>query len=214
MKCACGAINEWADHLDSDGDGLCDDCRRVIGNHEHHTKWAWDQDGHGSYCDSCFEELSEWAEHTMVNGTCSVCGYHPCEDGNHTYGTAGYEKHICQSCGYRTSCEDENKDCACDICGQEFVYADDWTRDAQSHWAHCTVCGKDYWKENHADANKDGYCDVCGYNMNGSDDTGTGSDDSGLDNVPKTGDVSILVMGTMVLLFGTGAVLAVKKYAI
>lgn len=105
-------------------------------------------------------------------------------------------------------------DCVCDICGTTIVYANDWSYDEQSHWAHCTVCGKDYWKESHVDANKDGKCDTCGYNMNGTDDAGTGSDDSGLDNVPKTGDVSILVMGAMVLLFGTGAVLAVKKYAI
>lgn len=152
----------------------------------------------------------------MQNGKCTLCGFVPCADGNHSYNTEGYgyERHICQICGYISDCVDEDDDCACDICNWEYYHYNEPQKDENLHWVCCEQCGLTSAKDPHYDYNEDGKCDFCGYNMNGTDDAGTGSDDSGLDNVPKTGDVSILVMGAMVLLFGTGAVLAVKKYAI
>lgn len=158
----------------------------------------------------------------MQNGKCTICGFKSCADGKHSYDidtkVLRWENHVCQICGYVSDCVDADKDCVCDLCGSVYIHVNGWSYDAERHWLHCEVCEGDWYHEGHVDDNEDGKCDVCEYNMNGTDDagagTGTGGDDSGLDNVPKTGDVSILVMGAMVLLFGTGAVLAVKKYAI
>lgn len=166
----CGKDDLWKEnHTDNNGDGVCDICQYQVGSHEHTAQWDYicdgDNSGHYTYCSGCYLILSDVENHTMVNGTCTVCGFHPCEEGKHVYGTSGYQKHYCQICGYYTGCIDANKDCLCDICGSETHSAYETKVDETFHWWHCDVCGKDGGKEKHQDKDNDGKCDSCEYVM-------------------------------------------------
>ena len=197
--------------------------------------WSHNQWGHWGYCGKCFETI-EWAEHDVP---CDICGYSPCADDQHVFGEEGFDKHICQVCGYISDCVDTDNDCVCDICGQEYHnWPDSWQQDASRHWITCTTCGETY-EEPHFDDDKDGKCDVCEFVMNGEQPTDpsdtptepekpddpteaptepeqpadSGSKD-GLDDVPKTGDLSMMVIGAAVLVFGVCAVALVRKRAV
>lgn len=223
FRCDCGQGDFWENHKDANGDGVCDGCSYGSENCTHAAAiWITrNQFGHRQYCPGCDKEIVSWTEHN-ANG-CDICGFKPCTNG-HTFGT-GNLAHECKDCGFITQCEDANGDCICDICGDDYVYGNDIRYDETYHWLHCEKCGKDVWKETHFDNDNDGICEGCGYNKS----TGTvepnpdipnpntpappsgGSSDPRLDNVPKTGDISVCFLAAALTLFGAAA-LTVKKY--
>ena len=127
----------------------------------------------------------------MNDGICDKCGFktnteHHFQPGSHDCTDPG--------CGYRSFCSDEDGDCRCDICGTE---VHDWAickdLDDNSHEWFCSKCKKSLGKAPHVDIDDggDGKCDGCGHKMSGTTGGGTtgGKESTGLDKVPKTGDV-------------------------
>lgn len=201
---------------------------------------AFTASDHQLYCPDCHTELAPAEPHALVNGEC-VCGYKSdCGEGNHQTaydydrthhwercmicwnvieGTKTTHASPCAICGYH-DCYDHNNDCVCDQCGREFhVYSCLFT-DETNHSFVCDKCGETE-SEPHCDENGDKVCDFCEYSMDGSGtvvppssepSSGTSSgSDSRYDNVPRTGDLAVVLMGVSLVTMGAALVL-VKKF--
>lgn len=184
--------------------------------HEH-THWTvLNQHEHAKACDDCHLVLGDQGSHNMVDGTCTICGYHACEDG-HTWGNDGYLKHVCLVCGYVTD-HKLGAGCVCEICGEisHPGYIVSPLDESYCKWI-CTECGAEE-RHPHNDENGDGICDVCGYKINGTIDPTEPkptepSKGKGLDSVPKTDDLSVIVAGLAALVFGMTATV-LKKFVL
>ncbi len=196
-------------HYDTDGDGICDYCFYGC-NHESVQYESYGYYGHFITCTACYHYLGS-DEHTYgEDGSCTLCGFKPCDPHTFDESKTGWERHRCTECNYIEACSDTDGDCICDVCGEECHYlydtADSLHYDSDEHWFTCGKCGKEYTRGAHYDyytytnglyeQGSDGLCDVCGYDMSGS---GSSADDSGLDDVPKTGDASLALAGLSVL---------------
>ena len=218
-------IRKKENHYDMDNDGFCDWCYYQTGECTHPAEnvvWYRDQDGHEQYCNKCGKRFVEWTEH---DAPCDICGYNPCPNDQHTFGKVGFQKHKCQICGYWTDCVDADNDCVCDICGNEYHnLGQGWEiqSDDNYHFAICPVCGRQAYKTQHYDENQDGKCDGCGHAINGQNtdnpdnpnQPADSEDKTGLDDVPKTGDLSVIVLGVAALGFAACGVVLMKKWAV
>ena len=203
----------------------CNSCMTVLGNVEPHVRegnacalcgWAgfdckhpnaayiYNEYGHTWHCPDC--ETYTWGEHTgMDDGVCDVCGYKA--NAEHHFVKPS---HLCTDpgCGFTTYCQDDDKNCVCDWCGEEY-HAEYINKDldANCHEAVCANCKQSLGKVFHYDEDKDGKCDACGHKMSGTTGGGTtgGKENTGLDKVPKTGDV----MAPVAILSGLMSVAAV-----
>ena len=187
---------------------VCDLCGYDKFNCTHeHTTWGYNDEYHHLTCDDC-DDIIDSGEHVgMGDGICDKCGYnvnttHHFPPNSHNCSDPG--------CGYRSFCSDEDGDCKCDICGTE---VHDWAickdLDDNSHEWFCSKCKKSLGKAPHVDIDDggDGKCDGCGHKMSGTTGGGTtgGKENTGLDKVPKTGDV----MAPVAILSGLMSVAAV-----
>ena len=203
----------------------CDDCPATLSSVEPHVRegnacalcgWAgfdckhpnaaytYNEYGHTWHCPDC--ETYTWGEHTgMDDGVCDVCGYKA--NAEHHFVKPS---HLCTDpgCGFTTYCQDDDKNCVCDWCGEEY-HAEYINKDldANCHEAVCANCKQSLGKVFHYDEDKDGKCDACGHKMSGTTGGGTtgGKENTGLDKVPKTGDV----MAPVAILSGLMSVAAV-----
>ena len=203
----------------------CDDCPATLSSVEPHVRegnacalcgWAgfdckhpnaaytYNEYGHTWHCPDC--ETYTWGEHTgMDDGVCDVCGYKA--NAEHHFVKPS---HLCTDpgCGFTTYCQDDDKNCVCDWCGEEYhAECIDKDLDANYHTAVCVNCKQSLGKVFHYDEDKDGKCDACGHKMSGTTGGGTtgGKENTGLDKVPKTGDV----MAPVAILSGLMSVAAV-----
>ena len=203
----------------------CNSCMTVLGNVEPHVRegnacalcgWAgfdcehpnaaytYNEYSHTWHCPDC--ETYTWGEHTgMDDGVCDVCGYKA--NAEHHFVKPS---HLCTDpgCGFTTYCQDDDKNCVCDWCGEEYhAECIDKDLDANYHTAVCVNCKQSLGKVFHYDEDKDGKCDACGHKMSGTTGGGTtgGKENTGLDKVPKTGDV----MAPVAVLSGLMSVAAV-----
>ena len=149
--------------------------------------YTYNEYGHNWHCPDCSDY--KWGEHEgMDDGICDVCGYKANADHH-------FEKpsHVCTDpgCGFVSYCQDDDKDCVCDWCGNEFhaEFIGGKDLDADYHEIICANCKKSMGKANHYDEDNDGKCDECGHKMSGTTGGNDGKKDPTLDNVPKTGDV-------------------------
>ena len=203
----------------------CNSCMTVLGNVEPHVRegnacalcgWAgfdckhpnaayiYNEYGHTWHCPDC--ETYTWGEHTgMDDGVCDVCGYKA--NAEHHFVKPS---HLCTDpgCGFTTNCQDDDKNCVCDWCGEEY-HAEYTSKDldADYHEVVCANCKLHLGKVSHYDDDNDGKCDACGHKMSGTTGGGTtgGKENTGLDKVPKTGDV----MAPVAILSGLMSVAAV-----
>ncbi len=156
----CGYATPWENHFDHNHDTACDNCGYGC-DHSSGSEWYYNQDGHSCWCSACYQNVVEWEDHTMDGNVCTVCGYSACE-GEHTFGTEGWEVHRCQVCGFQSYCEDLNNDCVCDICGETYHNTDIESSEAGHRWV-CVNCDVAYDWEDHTDPQGLGFCDYCGY---------------------------------------------------
>ena len=203
-------------HFGLEADGICDFCG--YGCKHENAEYNYEdlgQHGHQLYCPDCVKYF-EFSEHAMVDGKCSVCGYAPCAEGNHSYDpeAEGYERHICQNCGYIENCVDEKPvDCLCDICGEQYHIGE--TKHNETHcWMLCDKCDQEVYKGEHFDSDNDQKCDWCGYDMSSSSGGDSAKDES-LDDVPKTGDITGVILAAAMTAFGgSGAALLKRKFTL
>lgn len=168
----CNAAETTAEpHNFLDGNGICHTCH--YGCQHLNLEWVCvngmgsTPGGHMQACSDCHESLSIVEEHIIHDGSCTVCGYVPCE---HTFGESGYSKHCCERCNYTSLCVDINHDCICDICERETHPSITYVTTAHMHQGFCEDCGCPWGNPGtHYDENADNKCDECGYQMK--DDT-------------------------------------------
>ncbi|MGN0999156.1 MAG: hypothetical protein ACI4PO_06350 [Faecousia sp.] len=153
-KCdICGAT--CSEHIDVDpADHYCDICSAKMSDHEYATTYTKDDTGHWYACSGCSAK-KDFAEHSFVNGVCTVCGY---QDHEHVYGPATCTKPATctvEGCsatqGEALGHKDENHDHVCDVCGEKAsdhnlnkVNAKEATQEAEGnkeYWV-CETCGK------------------------------------------------------------------------
>lgn len=207
--------SEEEDHVGMD-DGICDFCG--YGCKHENMKYEYEllgQHGHQPYCPDCVKYF-ELSEHTMVDGKCSVCGYAPCAEENHSYdrNAEGYDRHKCTICSYIEECVNNIEDCVCDIC-EEDLFHDGEIKHNETHcWLLCDKCGQDAYKGEHYDFDNDQNCDWCGYDMSSSSGGDSAKDES-LDDVPKTGDITGVILAAAMTAFGgSGAALLKRKFTL
>ncbi len=212
----CGRCDysEEEDHVGM-GDGVCDFCG--YGCKHENVEYNYEnvgQYGHSKLCVDCGEYLG-FFEHTMENGKCSGCGYAPCEEGNHSYDpeAEGFDRHRCLNCGFIEDHVDEDNDCVCDICGGPCHIGE--TKHNETHcWMLCEKCGQEAYKGEHFDFDNDQKCDWCGYDMSSSSGGDSAKDES-LDDVPKTGDITGVILAAAMTAFGgSGAALLKRKFTL
>ncbi len=195
----CGEKGVWEHHADTDGVVGCDICG--YGCEHGNINWTYYLEGHYGWCMDCSRPVQGgWGAHTIVSGECTVCGYVPCADGEHNI-VAGEYMHYCDICGAYVECFDDDGDCKCDICGSEWheVVIE---QTATQHRDYCKNCDeKTDWLD-HVDENKDKVCDDCEYKLSSGGD---------LDDVPKTGDLSVFLMAASAGLTCAAAFVSLKK---
>ncbi len=130
------------------------------------VNWIHNENNHHvSACADCGVRLTEWEDHQLVDGVCSICGAQPCADNAHV----SDEHHVCTLCGAQTYCVNKDGDCACDVCGG-VVHTWGYGYDETNHWEECAVCGEvlsEPWP--HEGVEESGYCHFCSYGCDHSD---------------------------------------------
>ena len=160
---ACGSA-ECTEHVDADGNLLCDNCGTGVPCTAH-------VDANDDLaCDKCSQPVP-CTNHKDEDGNlaCDKCGEAlPCTSHKDS------DKNLaCDLCGVELECThvDNNNDGICDVkaCSWNYdhthTYNPSWSHDKTSHW-HAPTCShtiepKD--KANHSDADNDGVCDVCSW---------------------------------------------------
>lgn len=70
----CRTYREFADHVDNNGDGVCDDCSASMPQpcqHTNMTEWEWiSYEQHYRYCSECGFDHDEYADHTGGTADC------------------------------------------------------------------------------------------------------------------------------------------------
>ena len=167
LSCADGDKNHICDdcgkiisnHEDGDNDHVCDICRKTISNHV-------DADNN-HICDICGKTISNHAD-TDKNHICDDCGKvisnHVDVDNNHICDDCRKvisdhkdtdRNHICDICGKTISNHvDTDNNHICDICGKTISNHVDTDKNHV-----CDICKKII--SNHADGNHDHICDIC-----------------------------------------------------
>ena len=167
LSCADGDKNHICDdcgkiisnHEDGDNDHVCDICRKTISNHV-------DADNN-HICDICGKTISNHVD-TDKNHICDDCGKvisnHVDVDNNHICDDCRKvisdhkdtdRNHICDICGKTISNhEDTDKNHICDICKKTVSNHEDGDNNHV-----CDICKKII--SNHADGNHDHICDIC-----------------------------------------------------
>lgn len=167
LSCADGDKNHICDdcgkiisnHEDGDNNHICDICRKTISNHV---------DGDNDHvCDICRKTISNHVD-ADKNHICDDCGKvisnHVDVDNNHICDDCRKvisdhkdtdRNHICDICGKTISNHvDTDKNHICDICGKAISSHED----ADNNHV-CDICKKII--SNHADGNHDHICDIC-----------------------------------------------------
>lgn len=163
---ACGST-ECTEHIDENGDLLCDNCETGV------PCTAHVDENDDLSCDKCSQPVP-CTNHKDDDGNivCDRCGASlPC-----TLHKDSDKNLVCDLCQAEIECThvDNNNDSICDIaaCGWNYghthTYKPNWSSDQTSHW-HAPSCShsiepKD--KAAHKDADNDGACDVCSWNNN------------------------------------------------
>ena len=167
LSCADGDKNHICDdcgkiisnHEDGDNDHVCDICRKMISNHV-------DADNN-HICDICGKTISNHVD-TDKNHICDDCGKvisnHVDVDNNHICDDCRKvisdhkdtdRNHICDICGKTISNHvDTDKNHICDICKKTVSNHEDGDNNHV-----CDICKKII--SNHADGNHDHICDIC-----------------------------------------------------
>ena len=167
LSCADGDKNHICDdcgkiisnHEDGDNNHVCDICRKTISNHA-------DADNN-HICDICEKTISNHVD-ADKNHICDDCGKvisnHVDVDNNHICDDCRKvisdhkdtdRNHICDICGKTISNHvDTDKNHICDICGKAISSHEDGDN---NHI--CDICKKVI--SNHADGNHDHICDIC-----------------------------------------------------
>ena len=135
-----GSHTETLSCADGDKNHICDDCGKVISNHE---------DGDNDHvCDICRKTISNHVD-ADNNHICDICGK---TISNHVDTD---KNHICDDCGKVISNHvDVDNNHICDICGKTISNHVDTDR---NHI--CDDCGKVI--SNHVDVDKNHICDIC-----------------------------------------------------
>lgn len=186
---------------------VCDLCGfdKFDCSHEH-TVWSYNDNYHHLLCKDCNTIIDDGEHVGMNDGICDKCGFKTNAEHHFLPGS-----HDCTDpgCNYRSFCSDPNGDGKCDTCGAPGHFGDVIWKDLDdnSHEAICSECKESMWTASHYDDDNDGKCDACGHKMSGTTGGGTtgGKENTGLDKVPKTGDV----MAPMAILSGLMSVAAV-----
>lgn len=186
---------------------VCDLCGfdKFDCSHEH-TVWSYNDNYHHLLCKDCNTIIDDGEHVGMNDGICDKCGFKTNAEHHFLPGS-----HDCTDpgCNYRSFCSDPNGDGKCDTCGAPGHFGDVIWKDLDdnSHEAICSECKESMWTASHYDDDNDGKCDACGHKMSGTTGGGTtgGKENTGLDKVPKTGDV----MAPVAILSGLMSVAAV-----
>ena len=140
QRSGCGST-ETLSCVDGDNNHICDDCGKIISNHEDVDK--------NHVCDICKKIISNHVD-ADKNHVCDYCGK---TISNHEDAD---KNHVCDDCGKTISNhEDADKNHVCDYCGRTIsnhVDAD------KNHI--CDYCGKTI--SNHEDVDRNHVCDYCG----------------------------------------------------
>lgn len=129
--------------------------------------WIAESDGH--FCNyGCAEHGASWAEHTMVEGKCTVCGYWPGHT-EHQWLTDSNGHHCtipgCEYSGYEDHTMEEGS-CACTVCGHikhqyENGVCQNCRTECQHEWdnGYCNICGASC---EHVTKEGSCLCTICG----------------------------------------------------
>ena len=154
-----GSHTETLSCADGDKNHICDDCGKIISNHE---------DGDNNHvCDICRKTISNHVD-ADNNHICDICGKtisnHVDTDKNHICDDCGKvisnhvdvdNNHICDDCRKVISDhKDTDRNHICDICGKTISNHVDTDK---NHI--CDICGKTI--SNHEDADNNHVCDIC-----------------------------------------------------
>ena len=154
-----GSHTETLSCADGDKNHICDDCGKIISNHE---------DGDNDHvCDICRKTISNHVD-ADNNHICDICGKtisnHVDTDKNHICDDCGKvisnhvdvdNNHICDDCRKVISDhKDTDRNHICDICGKTISNHVDTDN---NHI--CDICGKTI--SNHVDTDKNHICDIC-----------------------------------------------------
>ena len=154
-----GSHTETLSCADGDKNHICDDCGKIISNHE---------DGDNDHvCDICRKTISNHVD-ADNNHICDICGKtisnHVDTDKNHICDDCGKvisnhvdvdNNHICDDCRKVISDhKDTDRNHICDICGKTISNHVDTDK---NHI--CDICKRII--SNHADGNHDHICDIC-----------------------------------------------------
>ena len=154
-----GSHTETLSCADGDKNHICDDCGKIISNHE---------DGDNDHvCDICRKTISNHVD-ADNNHICDICGKtisnHVDTDKNHICDDCGKvisnhvdvdNNHICDDCRKVISDhKDTDRNHICDICGKTISSHADGNHDHI-----CDICSKAI--SNHVDADKNHVCDIC-----------------------------------------------------
>ena len=154
-----GSHTETLSCADGDKNHICDDCGKIISNHE---------DGDNDHvCDICRKTISNHVD-ADNNHICDICGKtisnHVDTDKNHICDDCGKvisnhvdvdNNHICDDCRKVISDhKDTDRNHICDICGKTISNHVDTDN---NHI--CDICGKTI--SNHVDTDNNHICDIC-----------------------------------------------------
>ena len=179
--CECGALENVAEHFDTDLDTNCDVCGAFVPlpPHEHDfgEVWAFDSKNHWHLC-QC-GEVADFQAHADADEDdfCDVCAADlTMPTHTHNYGTIWksdetYHWHQCL-CGQRSEQAehvDADQNTKCDICfafvpppPHQHTFLPEWLYNEAGHWQLCE-CGDPSETEAHADLDGNHRCDTCGY---------------------------------------------------
>ena len=174
-----GVVGSKAQHTGLTVDGICDVCGWFDASHEHTyaTEWSKNETKHwrASNCGHTGFKTDE-ADHQMVNGECTTCGYDG--DHEHTYATEWVSDEtnhwLAANCGctlkVAVSAHDGMDDAVCDTCGwydETHTCAPTegvWGYNEEGHAQYCPDHTSVWFNaDTHEDNDEDGVCDVCTY---------------------------------------------------
>ncbi len=78
--CDCDVVDydTYHEHIDINGNGICDVCYSTVPGHVHASEWpeyVYNENEHWYYCDDCFAVVVDRGEHDgEAEGTCDICG--------------------------------------------------------------------------------------------------------------------------------------------
>ncbi len=171
----CDDCDKYFSDAEADVEISVHDTEIAALGHDWATTWSMDADGHWHACTRCGAKADE-ANHTLVDGVCSVCGYGQATHTHNLVATDAQEATCtepgniaywyCADCDkYFSDAEGTVEITLADtvIAALNHVETTEWEHDDTYHWQICSRCQQIINKAVHDSDGENGACSTCGY---------------------------------------------------